>query len=103
MGADDLELHPCICREIREFYTTQKADPVLWKCIRVNHARVLQNLLQEADTAYGLRLPAPCLTVTRIFAPVALSASLRNSPTHLWIDHTDKVIQLGRYLVVSLL
>ena len=58
MGADYLKFHSGICREVREFDLAQKTDSVFRKCFRVNDSGSLQNLLQETDTADGLRLPA---------------------------------------------
>ncbi len=36
--ADYLESHAGICREVREFDTAQKTNPVFWKIVGVNHA-----------------------------------------------------------------
>lgn len=45
VGTYNLEFHPGIHREIREFNPAQKAYPVFWECIGINNAGMLQNLL----------------------------------------------------------
>ena len=101
--ADDLELHPGVCGEVGELYPAQKAYSVFWKDVWVNHPGMLQNPLQETDPADGPGLFPPCLTVSCILTPVSLCAGLGEVLPHLGIDHVDKMIQLGRNLVVSLL
>ena len=102
MRAYYLKLHPGIGREVREFDSTQKADPVFRERCRINHALIFNDLLQEADTADGLRLSAPCFAVSGILTPVPLRAGLSDHLAHLRIDHVDKVVQLSHELVVSL-
>ena len=102
MRADYLEFHTGICRKVREFDLAQKADPVFRKGIRINHAGMVQDLLQETDTADCLSLFPPCFTLSRILAPIPLRAGLCDIFPHFRIDHVDKVLQLGRNLVVSL-
>ena len=63
---------------------------------------MLQDLLQETDTAYRLRLHTPCFAVSGIIASVSLGAGLRKVVPHLWINLVYKMLQLGRKLVVSL-
>ena len=100
--ADDLEGHACVRREVREFDLAQKADPVFRKGFGVDYAGMVQNLLQETDTADGLRLESPRFTVSRILAAVALRTCLREVLPYIRVDHIDKVVQLGHDLVVSL-
>ena len=102
VGTDYLEFHSGICREIREFDTAQKTDPVSRESVRIDHSRMFKNLLQESDPADRLRLPPSCFAVSRILAPVPLCAGFSDMVSHLGIDHIDKVIQLRRNLVVSL-
>ena len=64
---------------------------------------MLQDLLQETDTADGLRLDPPCFTVACILTQVPLGASLREVVLHLGVNLVDKMLQLGCNLVVSLL
>ena len=101
VGADNFEFHPGVCREIREFHRAQQTDSVLWEGGCINHAGILQDLLQETDAADGLGLPAPCFTVSGILTPVSLRTGLGHHFAYLRVDHADKVIQLGRNLVVS--
>ena len=103
MGADYLECHAGIRREVREFNLAQKGNLVFGEDVGVDHARMLQDLLQETDTADGLRLDAPRFTVSRIFAQIPLGPGLREVVLHLGINLVDKMLQLGRNLVVSLL
>ena len=100
--ADDLEFHLGICLQVCEFYLAQKAYSVLGESVGIDHTGVLQDLLQEADAADGLRLPPSCFTVARILAPVALGAGFSDMVTHFWIDHGYKVVQFGSKFVVSL-
>ena len=69
----------------------------------VDYAGMLQDLLQETDTADGLRLDPPCFTVSRILTQVPLGAGFREVVLHLGVDLVDQVLQLGCNLVVSLL
>ena len=103
MRTDYLELHSDVRREICEFDLAQKAYSVFGKCLRINNTGIIQNLLQETYTADCLRLPASRFTITCILAPVPLCAGLCDLFTHLGVDHADKMIQLGRNLVISLL
>ena len=103
VGADYLESHSGICREVRELDPAEKAYSVFRESSRVYHAGMLQDLLQETYTADGFRLVPPRFPVARILAQVPLGASLRKVGFHFWIDLVDKVLQLGRNLVVSLL
>ncbi len=103
VGADYLEFHPGICREVREFDTAQKANPVFGEIVGVDHARMLQDLLKETDTADGLRLGPPCFAISGIIAPVTLCASFRKVLRDLGINHVYKVAQFSRDFVVSLL
>ena len=103
MGADNLECHAGICREVGEFDPAQKGNPVFREGVGVDNARMLQDLLQETDAADGLSLYPPCFTVSRILAQVPLGAGLREVVLHFGVNLVDKMLQLGRNLVVSLL
>ena len=102
VGADYLEFHSFIRREIREFDRAQKADPVFGQGVGVNHAGMLQDLLQETDAADSLRLDPPRFPVSGIIAPVPLGTGLREFVLHLRINFVDQVLQLTRNFVVSL-
>ena len=70
VGADYLEFHPGICRQVRKFDLAQEADPVFGEDVRVDYAGMLQDLLQETDAADGLPLHAPGFPVSGIVASV---------------------------------
>ena len=103
MGADDLEFHPRIGREVRKFDRAQQAHFDFGKSIGVNHAGILQDFLQETDTADGFHLVPPGLPIARILAQVPLGARLYEIILHAGINLVDQAIQLGCNLVVSLL
>ena len=102
MGAYNLVCHPGISIEVSEFHTAQKANFVFGQDVGVNYAGMFQNLLQKLDTADGLPLYAASLTVTSIIAPVPLGTHLRKIFRHFGVNLVDKVVQLGRNLVVPL-
>ena len=52
---------------------------------------MLQNLLQETDTADSLPLDAPGFPVARIVAPVTLRTHLGNFLGHLGVNVLDKM------------
>ena len=64
---------------------------------------MLQHFLQETDTADGLPLDPPGLTVSRVVTPVPLGAGLRELFLHFGVNHADQVVQLGCDFVVSFL
>ena len=64
---------------------------------------MLQYLLQETDTADGLRLDPPGFAVSRILAQVTLGAGLREIVLHLGINHVDELLQLSGNLIIPLL
>ena len=101
MGAHNLEGHTGLGGQVGEFHPAQQANPVLGKVIGVDNPCVLQNTLQETDTADGLPLDAPGFTVARIVAPVPLGAGLRKVVRHLGVHLVYKMLQLRGNLVVS--
>ena len=103
VGADDLEFHTFIGRQVREFDHAQQAHPVFGEGVGIDHAGMLQDFLQKADPADGLRLDPPRFAVSGIVAPVPLGAGLRELVLHLGIDLAYQMLQLGGNLVVSLL
>ena len=101
--ADDGVCHCPAVAEMGEFHLAQQGNPVFRQCAPVDDPRMLEHLLQETDTAYGLALGSPRCAVFEILAQVSLGTGFGQLVPDPWIFHVDEIVEFGGNLVVSFL